>query len=83
MLTSGGKGENYEDPSMLTTGNEYYSYLFGSVLNKGVTTGLATLRATRVQQEVLGYDLSVGGKHLDNVRPRESHYNVGLQITPG
>ena len=68
---------------MFATSNEYYSYLFGSVLNKGITTRLASLRATRMQQEILSYDLSIGGKHLDNVRPGESHYNIGLHITPG
>ena len=83
VCASGGKGENYQDPSTFARSNEYHSYLFGSVLNKGITTRLASLRATRMQQEILSYDLYIGGKHLDNFRPGESHNNVGLPITPG
>ena len=73
MLTSGGKGENWEQDSQLSfdTGNGYYSYLFSSVLNKSIAPGFASLWAPCVPQEILSCNLSKRRKHLDNVGPEK------------
>jgi hypothetical protein len=47
------------------------TYLLGGVLNKGIAPGFTLLWATCVPQEILSCDLSKGGKHLDNIRPKK------------
>jgi hypothetical protein len=73
MLTSGGKGENWEYHNQLSfaTGDVYYNYLFSGVLNKGIAPGFASLWTACVPQKILSCNLSKGGKHLDYIRPEK------------
>ena len=73
MLTSCGKGENreYHNQQSFATGDVYCNYLFSGVLNKGIAPRFASLWTACVPQEILGCNLSKGGKHLDYIGPEK------------